>query len=194
MLITKAGKAQVCDYGLSPIISNPIFTIAATPGVAGSSRWLAPEIINPLGKASFKPLTASKPADVFAFAMLAVEVFTGRVPFGNVKNEAVVIQIAGGKRPAKPQAAEQLGLTAEMWKFIEKCWNANPNKRPTIDEVVRTWEGFANGYVTSSFGWPASRHITSRGNSRASVPKTSGRRSQPAGPSANYTEKSGKPP
>ena len=159
MLISKAGKAQVCDYGLSPIISSPNFTIAATPGVAGSLRWLAPEIIDPPSEANSKPLMASKPADVFAFAMLAVEVFTGGVPFGNVKNNSVVIQIVNGKRPAKPEAAEQLGLTAEIWKFIEKCWNANPNKRPTIDEVVRTWEGFANGHVVSSFGWFASRHI-----------------------------------
>ena len=149
MLISEAGKAQVCDYGLSSITSNPMFTIAATPGVAGSSRWLAPEIIDPPNKARSKPLTASKPADVFAFAMLAVEVFSGKVPFGSMKNESVVIQIANGKRPDKPQGAEQLGLTAEMWKFIGQCWNANPNKRPTIDEVVRTWEGFVKGFVMS---------------------------------------------
>jgi len=150
VVISKTGKAQVCDYGLSPIISNPIFTVAATPGVAGSSRWLAPEIIDP-PKPSSKPIMASKSADVFAFAMLAVEVFSGKVPFGNMKNESVVVQIANGKRPAKPQAAEQLGLSAEMWKFIEKCWSANPNKRPSIDEVVRIWEGFVNGYVIGSF-------------------------------------------
>ena len=96
-------------------------------------------------------MTVSKSADVFAFAMLAVEVFSGKVPFGNMKNESVIIQIATGKRPQKPQTAGQLGLTAEMWKFIEKCWSANPGKRPTIDEVVRAWEGFVNGYVFASF-------------------------------------------
>ena len=151
MLISKVGKAQVCDYGLSPM-----FTIAATPGATRPSRWLAPEIVGPPSKARSKPLTASKPADVFAFAMLAVEVFTGKVPFGNMKNKSVVIQIANGKRPDKPQAADQLGLTAEMWKFIGQCWNANPNKRPIIDEVVRTWEGFVNGYVVSRLGSLAS--------------------------------------
>ena len=191
-MISKARKAQICDYGLSPIISNPMFTIAATPGVAGSSRWLAPEIIDPPNKASSKPSIASKPADVFAFAMLAVEVFTGKVPFGNMKNESVVIQIASGKRPAKPQAAEQLGLTAEMWKFIEKCWTPNPNKRPTIDEVVSTWEGFVNGYVVSSSASSTSRHITSRGNNHISMSGTSGRRSQFAEPSTVSTEKHGK--
>ena len=147
MVISKAGVAQVCDYDLSSVISNPTFTIAATPGAVGTSRWLAPEIINPPNTTGTKPAAASKPADVFAFAMLAVEIFTGNVPFGNIRNETVVIQIAQGKRPAKPQAAEQLGLTTEMWKFIEKCWSTNPTKRPTMDEVVRTWEGFVNRYV-----------------------------------------------
>jgi cyclophilin family peptidyl-prolyl cis-trans isomerase len=143
-------------------------------------------------KSQFQTPTASKPADVFAFAMLAVEVFSGRVPFGNMKNESVVIQIASGKRPAKPQAAEQLGLTAEMWKFIEKCWNANPSKRPTIDEVVSAWEGFVNGYVPSSFGSPTSQCITSRDNSRTSASKASERRSKFAEPSTIYTEKPSK--
>ena len=121
--------------------------IASTLGVADSYRWLAPEIIDPPSRA--KPVTASKPADVFAFAMLAVEVFTGKVPFSNMKNVSVVIGIVGGKRPAKPQAAEQLGLTAEMWRCVEKCWSPSPNKRPTIDEVVGAWETFVNRYVAS---------------------------------------------
>lgn len=189
MLISKNGKAQICDYGLSPIVSNPMFTVAATPGVAGSSRWLAPEIIDPPSKASSKPLTASKPADIFAFAMLAVEVFSGRVPFGSMKNESVVIQIASGKRPAKPPAAEQLGLTAEMWKFIGKCWTANPNKRPTIDEVVRTWEGFVNGYVVPPSEPSAGGRATSRDDSRVSASRTSAGRSQFADPSTASAEK-----
>lgn len=149
-MISRTGTALVCDYGLTPITSDPIFTIAATPGVAGSPRWLAPEIIEPVKKSTSKRITASKPADVFAFAMLAVEVFTCQVPFPNIMNGSVVIQLANGGRPPKPQAAEQLGLTAEMWKSIEKCWSANPSKRPTIDEVTRAWEGFVSGYVVAS--------------------------------------------
>ena len=192
MLISGTGKAQICDYGLSPIISNPMFTVAATPGAAGSSRWLAPEIIDPPGKANSKPPTASKSADVFAFAMLAVEVFTGKVPFGSMKNESVVIHIANGKRPAKPQAAGQLGLTADMWKFIERCWTANPSKRPTINEVVSTWEGFVNGYVVSSSGPFASRCITSSNNGNISMSRTPARRSQFAAPSTISSERPGK--
>ena len=141
----------MCDYGLTPITWNPVFALVATPGVAGSPRWLAPEIIGLPSETSSKQTAASKPADVFAFAMLAVEVFSGKVPFPDMTNGVVVIQIVGGKRPIVPPAAEQLGLTTEMWKFIEKCWSANPSNRPSMDEVVRTWEGFVNGYVVAAF-------------------------------------------
>ncbi|KAF9646096.1 kinase-like protein [Thelephora ganbajun] len=172
-LISKSGKAQTCDYGLSPIISNPI---AENLGVAGSSRWLAPEIIDPPSEDSSKPLVASKSADVFAFAMLAVEVFTGRTPFEDTNNALAGIRILEGKRPAKPEAGEQLGLTAGMWKFIEKCWNASPNKRPTIDEVVGTWEGFVNG-----------------NNDRSSTSRAPGRRSQFLEPSMAHGGRHGEP-
>ena len=150
MLISTSGKALVCDYGLSSITSNRSFAISATPGAAGSSRWLAPEIVDPPDRAGSGPVTASKPADVFAFAMLAVEVFAGSVPFGNMKDGQVITHILSGKRPTKPQDVEHLGLTVEIWGFIEMCWGADPNKRPTIDEVVSTWEGFVTQYVALS--------------------------------------------
>ena len=150
-MVSSAGMAQICDYGLTPITSNPVFAIVATPGVAGSPRWLAPEIIGPPSETGSKQILASKPADVFAFAMLVVEVFTGKVPFPDMTNGSVIIQVVNGKRPVKPPAAEQLGLTTEMWKFIEKCWSADPSKRPTMDEVVRTWGRFVNGCVIPPF-------------------------------------------
>ena len=150
MLVSEAETAQVCDYGLSPLISNPTFAISLR-----SSRWLAPEIIDPLNST---PPTASKSADVFAFAMLAVEVFTGEVPFGNTTEGLVAVQIASGKRPARPQAAERFGLTVEMWMFIENCWMTNPSNRPTIDEVVRTWGGFVNAEKHGNHSLPQNPH------------------------------------
>jgi len=149
VVISRTGTAQVGYYGLSPIISNPIFTIETLV----SPRWLAQEIINP---PSSEQITASKSTDVFSFAMLAVEVFSGKVPFWSMTDRFAAVQVAKGGRPAKPQAAEQLGLSEEIWEFIEKCWSEIPSERPTIDEVVTVWEGFVNGYVVVPFGLSAS--------------------------------------
>jgi len=84
----------------------------------------------------------SKPADVFAFAMLASEVFTGKVPFSELGNPGAVTRIFRGERPEFPPNAEDVGLTTEMWGLLRRCWDSNPMVRPTIEEVVMMWEGF----------------------------------------------------
>ena len=140
VVVDRRGRARLTEYGLAPIISDPSFTVAATPGAVGTSRWLAPEIITPPRKAIGMPVMESKPADVFAFAMFAVEVFAGRIPFEEQKNEAVVLRISQGGRPEMPENAQAVGLTDEMWKVFESCWQQNPKIRPTIEEVVRRWQ------------------------------------------------------
>ena len=87
-------------------------------------------------------MVESKAADVFSFGMFAVEVFTGKIPFEEQKNEAVVLRISRGGRPEMPENAQVVGLTGEMWKLLEGCWQHNPKKRPTMEEVVRRWQKF----------------------------------------------------
>jgi serine/threonine protein kinase len=170
VIIDRRGRARLTEYGLATIDSDPSFTVAATPGAVGTSRWLAPEIINPSRKGDSMPVKESKPADVFAFAMFAVEVFTGRIPFEEQKNEAVVLRISRGGRPEVsgngqdvgqkntavalrisrgdrpeiPGNAQEVGLTTDVWKLLEGCWQQNPKKRPTMEEVVRRWERFVD--------------------------------------------------
>ena len=108
----------------------------------GASRWLAPELITPTRKGAGMPVMETKAADVFAFGMLAVEVFTGKVPFEEQKNEAVVLLISRGGRPEMPRNSQEVGLTAEMWSVIQSCWQQNPKKRLTMQEVVRRWKSF----------------------------------------------------
>lgn len=116
--------------------------IAATPGAVGISRWLAPELINPPCKKGHHQLPGTQQADIFAFAMLVIEVFTGALPFGDVRHETAILMIARGQRPEKPRGAESRGLTPDIWKFIQKCWNQNPTKRPSIGAIVNAWEAF----------------------------------------------------
>ena len=131
------------EYGLAPINFGPSFTEAATPGVIGTSRWLAPEILSASREDSSTSGLESKPADVYAFAMLAVEAFTGNAPFEGRKNESVMHFVLEGGRPEMPTNARVAGLTSEIWDFLESCWQRNAEKRPTMEEVVRRWEKFA---------------------------------------------------
>ena len=132
------------EYGLAPINSDPKFNVEATPGAVGTSRWLAPEMINPSRDANGMLVVESKPADIFAFAMVVVEVFTGKIPFGEEKNEAVVLRISQGGRPEMPENARAVGLTRDIWKLLESCWQQDTRKRPTIEEVMRKWQKFVD--------------------------------------------------
>ena len=129
-----------------PIKSNHAFRIAATPGVADISRWLAPELIKP--PQSRQPV-GTKQADIFAFAMLDIEVFTEELPFGNsITHRRAVLLISKGDRPEKPSGIESRGFSTEMWLFIQRCWRQNPTERPSIDAVVAAWRVFdAERYV-----------------------------------------------
>jgi len=116
--------------------------MAAAPEAFRSSSWLAPEIINPARNMNGTPVLESKPADVFAFGMLAVEVFAGEMPFGGQTNAVVALYILRGHRPEMPENAQAVGLTREIWKLLQRCWHRNPEKRPTMEEIVKRWEKF----------------------------------------------------
>ena len=120
---------------MAPINSDPAFTISGNSESLVNSRWLAPEMTKPPRKANVTVMRESKAADVFAFGMLAVEVFTGEVPFVGQGDGAVLFKILRGERPSMPENAQEVGLTVEMWTLIESCWQQNPKKRPTIGEV-----------------------------------------------------------
>ena len=76
-----------------PVQANHAFMVATTPGVVGISRWLAPELINHHGR---RQPAGTKQVDIFAFAMLGIEVFTGELPFGNARHETAILMIAQG--------------------------------------------------------------------------------------------------
>lgn len=143
VVVDGSGCARLTEYGLAPINTNPGFAIAATPGSAGTSRWLAPELITSPPNGNSMLVVETRAADVFAFGMLSVEVFTGEVPFRDLKwNEVVALHISQGDRPKMPRNAHEVGLTVEMWELLESCWQQDPGKRPTMREVVSIWQEF----------------------------------------------------
>ena len=119
----------------------PINACSSLMNASPNSRWLAPEIIKPL-PCPTGVAVESKPADIFAFGMLVIEVLTGKPPFEGCSEPGAARRILRGDRPELPQNAGDVDLTNPMRDFIQRCWREDPAKRPEIDEVVTTWEGF----------------------------------------------------
>ena len=67
ILVDAAGHARITDFGLATVTQN-LDSIRSASGDHGhTARWTAPEILSEEG-------TYSKEADVFSFAMVAIEV------------------------------------------------------------------------------------------------------------------------
>jgi len=130
ILVDAGWHARVADFGLS-IFAEVTKTFHPSTARHGSSRWMAPELINPAGfnlpKAKKTPAT-----DVFAFACLCVELYTGDVPFSSIEDGIqVMYQIAQGQRPIQPT-----DMPDELWKVVVRCWAHVPSERPTMFQVV----------------------------------------------------------
>jgi len=133
ILINDSGRACLADFGLASITSDPLSVNASTSGAThGSARWMAPELLNPEhpDQDVNRPTEAS---DIWALAMVMVEVLGGHVPFHEFRNEVVIFKVMAGVRPERPTNA---AMTDEIWEMVHSCWNEDPTKRPKISEVL----------------------------------------------------------
>ena len=131
------GRARLKNYGLNPMYPGTSVSLVA--------MWLAPEIKNPAYSTKVIPTVESKEGDVFAFGMVALEAFTGSFPFCEDSWKGARRHILGGGRPSVPENTERLGLSSEVWDLINRCWEEDPLKRPTMEDVVRELQEATGG-------------------------------------------------
>ena len=67
---------------------------------------------------------------------MSPKAFTGKRPFSGFTTPDILSKIVDGERPARPQEAQELGLTDSMWDMTVRCWHQDPAQRPTMTEVV----------------------------------------------------------
>ncbi|KAJ6610861.1 kinase-like domain-containing protein [Mycena sp. CBHHK59/15] len=132
VLIDDGEHAQLADFGLAIVTDATLGTTSTARH--GSSRWMAPELHDDL---EFKRTKAS---DVYAFACLCIEIYTGEQPFWNIKTDiAVVIQVLQQKRPPRPSSLGPpdgaRAMSDGLWAIVEACWAHKPSDRPDMDKV-----------------------------------------------------------
>jgi serine/threonine protein kinase len=152
ILVDHGGCARICDYGLAFIIEPSEFTSIKT---AGACRWTAPEIMNPsenaqIANATDPPPLFTKKSDIYAFSMTFLEIFTGKIPFYQKKNDSsVIFFVLDGGRPELPAS---LAAHESLRKLIQDCWVAEPDLRPTsrtVHEILATNHMYENSSTSS---------------------------------------------
>ncbi|KAJ7266685.1 kinase-like domain-containing protein [Mycena rebaudengoi] len=134
VLIDSGEHAQLADFGLAVVTDATTGTTSTTQ--RGSLRWMAPELLN--HELESKRTRAS---DVYAFACLCVEIYTGEQPFWNVMHDGrVLVQVLNEIRPLQPSSLGPpdgtRAMSDELWAIVEACWTHEPSDRPDMDKVV----------------------------------------------------------
>ncbi|KAJ6526937.1 hypothetical protein DFH09DRAFT_1187168 [Mycena vulgaris] len=125
VLVTRSGRAVLADFGLSSVTDSKILLLTtSTLKTGGTARWQAPEL--------FTGSLNSFASDVYAFACVCYEIFTGNHPFHELVNDvAVMYQVMQGSRPK-----QQSSIPDEVWNLMVECWKPEPEQRPSADEIV----------------------------------------------------------
>jgi len=154
ILIDKHRRACIADFGLSTIVSvdthldSGLLAVSRTDSLmsfisGGSFPWMSPELLDQDDTYELRP---TKESDVYALGMLIYEVLCRRTPFDDLQNpNMIVVEIARGTRPKKPEDAASLGFTDELWGTLEQCWLADRGARPTLGVVLSCLSGAASG-------------------------------------------------
>ncbi|KAF8163913.1 kinase-like domain-containing protein, partial [Mycena galopus ATCC 62051] len=124
ILVSDAGNASLTDFGLTVLVDT---SASQTRISGGCVRWMAPE--------TFENLPRTQASDIYAFACVCLELYTGYPPFHGVLffDPAVIFQVAQGNRPDRPAGNV---VPDSVWEIMQKCWAHNFTDRPTILRII----------------------------------------------------------
>ncbi|KAF9651098.1 kinase-like protein [Thelephora ganbajun] len=132
VLVDATGRARIADFGLAMVTQSQDFIGSTSDEHDHGVRWIAPEILDYCG-------THSKEGDVFSFAMVTIEAFTGAVPFNDDPPRAVMLAIVDGERPPRPTHPT---FTDDLWALTQRCWDQEAHLRPQMSEVLQNLRRF----------------------------------------------------
>ncbi|KAJ7623223.1 kinase-like domain-containing protein [Roridomyces roridus] len=135
ILVDDDWHARLADFGLAVFSDATAATHTSHRG--GSVRWMSPELHYPqsCGLETFKRTFAS---DVYSFAFVCVELYSGKPPFPEISHDAaVMLRVMAAERPSRPYDASGEKLMPEtLWNLVQQCWAHNPSERPSMARVV----------------------------------------------------------
>ncbi|RIA96126.1 kinase-like domain-containing protein [Glomus cerebriforme] len=124
LLLEDVFDIYISDFGLSrpadqPINSNDIY---------GVLSYMAPEVLRG------KPYT--KASDIYSFGIIMWEFTSGVPAFNNLSHDFTLsLKICEGFRPKIIE-----GTDPDFEKLMKKCWDTDPNNRPTADYLLEIFD------------------------------------------------------
>ncbi|KAG9044229.1 hypothetical protein FS837_008587 [Tulasnella sp. UAMH 9824] len=131
VLVSADYKARLCDFGLARLHEDSGFgRLETSTGMKGSIRWCSPELLNNAPRAPT--------SDVYAWAWLVWEIMTGDLPYKETfADYAIMRQIFESPLP-QVDGASRLSDCIQVWELMRRCWNFEPEQRPTASMCKTT--------------------------------------------------------
>ncbi|KAF9092700.1 hypothetical protein BGX29_010331 [Mortierella sp. GBA35] len=164
ILIDDQGDAMLTDFGASTIMEERVvrniqqYAIEEVPSVEGRSKFISQRITGLDGKrksigsktvtddpligvmAYIAPERFRNPSyfdakcDIYSLGVLFWELTTGHSAFAKVPQDVnLAVAIMNGKRELSVD-----GTPTEYKALYERCWHSDPEKRPSLDEILST--------------------------------------------------------
>ncbi|QRW12942.1 Serine/threonine-protein kinase [Ceratobasidium sp. AG-Ba] len=133
ILIKEDGTACINGFGLTKALPRNAKKIEMTEEKS-PYRWMAPELIKHPDNPTLKPS-----CDVWSWAMTCLELMSGLKPYHKFKELDGADKIVAGCLPKEsdyPEFRQHCPQPDMMWELLQRCWNMDPEKRPTIHQVI----------------------------------------------------------
>lgn len=143
ILLDHNGVIKFVDFGAAKVIATSGRTLGGGSGglsqgksangtnlnsMTGTPMYMSPEVITGASGSS------NGVVDIWSLGCCVLEMATGRRPWTNLDNEwAIMYHIAAGHKPQLP-SSEQLSEAGR--KFISRCLEHDPKKRPGAVELL----------------------------------------------------------
>lgn len=123
---TKDGQLKLFDFGLMACVKRRVFSNEAynMTGGTGTLIYMAPEVI--LREAY------TEMVDIYSFGVILWQMTSGLTPFVGMQQSDYMNEVVHqGHRPKIPDH-----LPASLIQLIERCWDRNPQERPSCMEIL----------------------------------------------------------
>ncbi|XP_072542868.1 retinal guanylyl cyclase 2 [Salminus brasiliensis] len=135
---------KVTDYGYNKVLEAQKSPYTEPP--AEELLWTAPEIL----RGSFPGLSGTLPGDVYSFSIVMQEVVVRGPPFCMLESSAEeIVQKVRKPPPLCRPVLSPDHAPVECIQLMKQCWNEQPERRPTFEEIFSQFKNINKGKKTN---------------------------------------------